>query len=167
MVVTCIVQLLFRGRLPRLSSAIQQRSELRAPVSLLSPYAYFKSELLEKRHMANITVAIVRFNVFMYEFWSLDVDLAVAGESKSKPKSKSHYDWRSVSQYVLMSSPIWNFWPEIFFPNLLSCLFGAPSLMRGLVCHLSVFVIAVHNSQSLFTTNIYIKIKMYIVLHLQ
>jgi hypothetical protein len=81
-------------------------------------------------------------------------------------KSKPHYDWRSVSQYVLVSSPIWDFWPDfLFISKLLSCLFGAPSLMTGRVCHLSVFVIAVYNSQSLFTTNIYIKIKIYIVLH--
>jgi hypothetical protein len=31
----------------------------------------------------------------------------------------------------------------------------------------SVFVIEVYNSQPLFTTNIYIKLKIYIVLHLQ
>jgi hypothetical protein len=67
-----------------------------------------------------------------------------------------------------VSSPIWDFWPEIFFsPKLLSCLFRAPSLTRDSVCHVSVFVIEVCNSQSLFTTNIYIKLKMYIVLHLQ
>jgi hypothetical protein len=58
-----------------------------------------------------------------------------------KPKSKSHYDWRSVSQYVLVSSPIWDFWLQIFFffSKLLSCLCGAPCLTRGRVCHLSVF----------------------------
>jgi hypothetical protein len=43
--------------------------------------------------------------------------------------------------------------------------FGAPSLTRGRVCHVSVFVIEVYNSQSLFTTNIYIKLEIYIVLH--
>jgi hypothetical protein len=31
----------------------------------------------------------------------------------SKSKSKSHYDWRSVS-HVLMSSPIWDFWLHSF-----------------------------------------------------
>jgi hypothetical protein len=30
-------------------------------------------------------------------------------------KSKSCYDWRSVSQYVLVSSPLWNLWPDIIF----------------------------------------------------
>jgi hypothetical protein len=29
-----------------------------------------------------------------------------------KSKSKSHCDWRSVSQSVLASSPIWGSWPE-------------------------------------------------------
>jgi hypothetical protein len=56
----------------------------------------------------------------------------------SSQKSKSHYDRRSVSQYVLVSIPIWDFWIAIFFPKLLSCLFGAPSLTRGRVYHLSV-----------------------------
>jgi hypothetical protein len=35
---------------------------------------------------------------------------------------------------------------QSFFLNLLSCLFGAPSLTRGWVCHVSVFVIEVYNS---------------------
>jgi hypothetical protein len=52
-----------------------------------------------------------------------------------------------------------------FFSKFLSCPFGAPSLTRGRVCHVSVFVIEVYNSQSVFTTNIYIKLKIYIVLH--
>jgi hypothetical protein len=30
-------------------------------------------------------------------------------------KSKSYYDWRSVSQDVLVSSPLWNLWPDIIF----------------------------------------------------
>jgi hypothetical protein len=30
-------------------------------------------------------------------------------------KSKSCYDWRSVSQYVLVSSLLWNLWPDIIF----------------------------------------------------
>jgi hypothetical protein len=29
--------------------------------------------------------------------------------------SKSCYDWRSVSQYVSVSSSIWNLWPDILF----------------------------------------------------
>jgi hypothetical protein len=33
----------------------------------------------------------------------------------SQSKSKSHYDQRSVSQYVLVLSRIWDFWPETFF----------------------------------------------------
>jgi hypothetical protein len=60
-------------------------------------------------------------------------------------ESELHYNWQSVSQsvsqYVLVSSPIWDFWPEIFFFfffNLLSCHLGAPSLTRSRVCPLSV-----------------------------
>jgi hypothetical protein len=54
-----------------------------------------------------------------------------------KSKSKSCYDWWSVIQYVLVSSPLWNLWPDI---KLLCCLCGVPSLMRGRVCLLSVTV---------------------------
>jgi hypothetical protein len=32
---------------------------------------------------------------------------------KTRSKSKSCYDWRSVSQYVLVSSPLWNLWPDV------------------------------------------------------
>jgi hypothetical protein len=65
----------------------------------------------------------------------------------------------TASQSVLVSSPIWDFWPEIFSfffscSKLRSFLCRAPSLTIGRVCHLSVFVIAVYNNQSLFTTNI-------------
>jgi hypothetical protein len=51
-------------------------------------------------------------------------------------KSKSHCDWRSDSQYVLVSSPIWNSWPDIFITvwQLRSCFCGAPPLTRGRVC---------------------------------
>jgi hypothetical protein len=31
-----------------------------------------------------------------------------------KSKSKSHCDWRSLSQSVLVSSPVWRSWPDIF-----------------------------------------------------
>jgi hypothetical protein len=34
---------------------------------------------------------------------------------RSVRESELHYNWQSVSQYVLVSSPIWDFWPEIFF----------------------------------------------------
>jgi hypothetical protein len=58
-------------------------------------------------------------------------------------KLKSHYNWWSVSQYVKVSSPLRDLWPDITFCpkvvfwKLLSCLCGAPSLTRGRVCHLS------------------------------
>jgi hypothetical protein len=46
----------------------------------------------------------------------------------------------TVSQYVLVSSPIWDFWPEIFFFfwKLLSCHLGVLSLTRGRVSPLSI-----------------------------
>jgi hypothetical protein len=38
-----------------------------------------------------------------------------AALSVSESESELLYNWRSVSQYVLVSSPIWDFWPEILF----------------------------------------------------
>jgi hypothetical protein len=53
-------------------------------------------------------------------------------------ESELLYNWRSVSQYVLVSSPIWDSWPEIiFFLNYSLVLFGAPSLTRGATCRLA------------------------------
>jgi hypothetical protein len=56
----------------------------------------------------------------------------------------------TVSQSVSMSwcrAQIWDIWPEFFFlSKFLFCLFGAPSLTRGRVCHVSVFVIEVYHS---------------------
>jgi hypothetical protein len=45
----------------------------------------------------------------------------------------------TVSLSVLLSSPVWGLWPDIYFEwKLQSCPYGAPSLTRGWVCHLSV-----------------------------
>jgi hypothetical protein len=52
----------------------------------------------------------------------------------SKSESKSHCDWRSVDQQVLVSSPIWGSWPDITIWQLRSWFSRAPSLMRGRVC---------------------------------
>jgi hypothetical protein len=56
-----------------------------------------------------------------------------------KSKSKSHCEWRSVSHYVLVSSPIWVPWPDIYFCLIVTFLFpwGALSDERtglSLVC---------------------------------
>jgi hypothetical protein len=61
-------------------------------------------------------------------------------QHQSESESELHYNWQSVSQYVLVSSPIWEFRPEIyfFFWKSLSCHLGAPSLTRGRVCPLSI-----------------------------
>jgi hypothetical protein len=64
-----------------------------------------------------------------------------------------------ISQYVLVSSPLWDLWPDItFYPKvivwkLLSCLRGTPSLTRGRVCHLSFLVCS---NLSVFTWRIYV-----------
>jgi hypothetical protein len=50
-------------------------------------------------------------------------------------KLKQRYDWRSVSQYVLVSIPLWDLRPDFNSVwKLLSCLCGAPSLTRGRAC---------------------------------
>jgi hypothetical protein len=69
-------------------------------------------------------------------------------------ESELHYNWRLVSQYVLVSSPIWDFWPEIFFCCYVGMsLTSAPTLQCFFsfsdVCYLfncSLFNIAVMNS---------------------
>jgi hypothetical protein len=56
----------------------------------------------------------------------------------SESESESRYNWRSVSRSVLVLSPLWGSWPDIYsFRKLQSCLYGAPSLTREWVCHLS------------------------------
>jgi hypothetical protein len=56
-----------------------------------------------------------------------------------KSKSKSHCDWRSVSQQVLVAIPIWSPWSDIYSVwQLRSCFRGTPSLTRGRVCLLYV-----------------------------
>jgi hypothetical protein len=55
-----------------------------------------------------------------------------------KSKSKSRYDWRSVSQYVVAPSQLWDLWPDV--TSCPSCFrkVAVLSLTRGRVCHLSV-----------------------------
>jgi hypothetical protein len=36
-------------------------------------------------------------------------------QSQSQSKPKLRYDWWSVSQYVVVSSPLWDLWPDIAF----------------------------------------------------
>jgi hypothetical protein len=42
---------------------------------------------------------------------------------KSKSKLKSHCDFRSVSQFVLVSSCIWSSWPDIYYCLTVTVLF--------------------------------------------
>jgi hypothetical protein len=56
-------------------------------------------------------------------------------------EAKLRYEWRLVSQYVLVSGPLWDLRPDINSVwKLLSCVCAAPSLTRGRVCVLSVTV---------------------------
>jgi hypothetical protein len=59
--------------------------------------------------------------------------VCLMSKSKSKSKSKSCYYWRSVSQYVLGSSSLWNLWPDIIFYLKVAvlCLWGALSDERA------------------------------------
>jgi hypothetical protein len=56
-------------------------------------------------------------------------------------QSESHYNWRSVSQSVLVWSPVWGSWPDIYFIwKLLSCLWGGRPLWRedgSVICPVS------------------------------
>jgi hypothetical protein len=45
---------------------------------------------------------------------------------------------RSVGHYVLVSSSLWNLWPDNIFCLKVAVLCGAPYLTRGQVCLLSV-----------------------------
>jgi hypothetical protein len=47
--------------------------------------------------------------------WKLGSISETGRNSVSQSESELLYNWRSVSQYVLVSSPIWDFWPEILF----------------------------------------------------
>jgi hypothetical protein len=72
----------------------------------------------------------------------LSITVLYSVVSKSKSESKSHCDWRSVNQYVLVSSPIWGSWPDIYY-SLTSTMFffsGAPSLTGGRVSLLYVLL---------------------------
>jgi hypothetical protein len=72
--------------------------------------------------------AVIRVVIYLFHIWM------------SKPKLL--YDWRSVNQYVLVTSPLWDLRPDITsfqmvaVWNLLYCLCGAASLTRGQVCSL-------------------------------
>jgi hypothetical protein len=77
-------------------------------------------------------------------------DDCLTNESFWKSKSKSHCDWQSVSQSVLVSSPIWGSWPDIYYCLTVTVvsMWGALSdertglsFVRVSVCGSSSFVI--------------------------
>jgi hypothetical protein len=68
---------------------------------------------------------------------------AVAVESTeclAKSKPKSHYDWWSVSPYVLVSSPSWNLGPDIayYLKVAVLSLWGALSDERSSLSFVSI-----------------------------
>jgi hypothetical protein len=109
--------------------------------------------------------SLPRFGTVRKHYWAplrKTVFLQWKGKLKSKvKKSKSRYDWRSVSQSVSMS---WSRGPsgshdQMFVTvwQLLSCLCGEPSLTRGRVCRLLVWVcIFLVVYQYIYSISIYI-----------
>jgi hypothetical protein len=63
------------------------------------------------RQLVTATVSLRQKSKSSYDWRSVSQYVLVSGLSQSQ----SHYDWQSVRQYVLVSSPIWDFWPKIFF----------------------------------------------------
>jgi hypothetical protein len=74
--------------------------------------------------------------------WAQSIGLVPLCGLYSRRRSRRHVttDGRSVSQYVEVSSPLWDlrpditFCPKVVFWKVLSCLCAAPSLTRGRVC---------------------------------
>jgi hypothetical protein len=69
---------------------------------------------------------------------------AVSSKTELKSKSKSRYDWFSVSQYVLMSSPFWFSWLDVCYCWRLLCLCGASSLTIGRDSCFSILLLLQH-----------------------
>jgi hypothetical protein len=73
--------------------------------------------------------------------WLVRVILLTELKRFPKPKSKLLYGWQSVSM-SWYRVPLWDLWPDIISCrnvavwNLLSCIYGAPTLTRGRVCNL-------------------------------
>jgi hypothetical protein len=72
--------------------------------------------------------------------WIVTLLLALRGDTSKTWKSKSLYDWQSVSM-SWYRVPLWDLQPDIISCwnvaawNLRSCFCGAPSLTRGRVCN--------------------------------
>jgi hypothetical protein len=86
----------------------------------------------------------------------------------SERQSQSHIatDGQSVSMSWCRAQ-IWDFWPENFFRIYCLVIFGAPSLTRGRVCHVSVFVIEVYSNLSLSTKYLHLNYNLESWTHLQ
>jgi hypothetical protein len=86
--------------------------------------------------------------------------MSLTAQSNALLMSKSLYDWRSASQYVLVSSPLWDLWPDITpVGRLLSKSCGLVSLRRPLwredgsaLCNHSIVRVA-QNPQPYFTVS--------------
>jgi hypothetical protein len=96
---------------------------------------------------SNVTLSLLIFLLATLMFpWNLGIQV----KSIPKLRSKLYYDWRSVSQPVLVSSPIWGSWPDIYYCLTVTVLFlwGALSdgrtglsFVRVIVCSSKSFVI--------------------------
>jgi hypothetical protein len=104
-------------------------------------------------HTLPISLQYITHKVFKSHVESSQADFLYSSSTTKFPWLSSTGNWLiaepesesvrvtlrlTVSPSVLVSSPVWGPWPDIYFDwKLLSYLFGAPSLTRGRVCHLS------------------------------
>jgi hypothetical protein len=92
-----------------------------------------------------------------YRIWVILIANRKSYKKKKELKLNSRYNWQSASQYVLVSSPLWDLRPDINSVwKLLSSFCGTPSLTRGRVCLLSVTFSSIYPLSSYFLHRGYI-----------
>jgi hypothetical protein len=86
---------------------------------IIGTYTARRTHISVYSHDSSIYNFIVTFTTII---WSLYIEHKKLREEKPK----SSYDWRPVSQYVLMSSPFWFSWPDVCY-----CLAVSVVSLRG------------------------------------
>jgi hypothetical protein len=122
-------------------------------------YIYFETLLLKVSAADKGTISV---KSLVKQYWLESMGRSISEEIHIiNPNSCSIVEVTLQSD-VMVSSPVWDLWPDTAFCpkavswKLLSCLFGAPSLTRGRVCHLSF---SVCNNSSVFTSSdLYVKL---------
>jgi hypothetical protein len=89
-----------------------------------------------------VHVTAAKFKTLTFSVWGSALS-NIANTVNSQSESELHYNWRSVSQYVLVSSPIWDFCLEIFFffESHCSVIWGCPLWRRSGQSVVSLFSI--------------------------